>query len=57
MGTILNSLYTRAGVNAAFNIAKRGIACLSEEGTEDSVRFGGAVLVTPYSGDLILCGA
>ncbi len=34
--------------NAAFNIAKRGIACLSAEGTEDSVRFGGAVLVTPY---------
>jgi len=43
--------------NAAFNIAKRGIEFLSGGGTHDSERVSGAVLVTPYSGDLILCGA
>jgi len=43
--------------NAAFNIAKRGAEFLSMGGTHDSERVSGAVLVTPYSGDSILCQA
>jgi len=34
--------------NAAFNIAKRGVACLSAGGTADSASRSGAVLVTPF---------